>query len=606
VRILVTDKEGLGPVLRLLREQWEVVHTVEVLPDEAPELLTRDGGGLVMSLSSSRQHVLDGEQWATRRGLLHLPVLLEDDASHAIIGPLTRPNVPGCMRCLLTRLAEAGLASSGGRRPPRALGIPPGGYQALATLIHRLLEEDRPSTVYELEWRTLRTARRHLLPVGTCSCGAGSSNFPEQGGRFHAEGGFLRQPLSSLQGVERLVDERLGPVLNTRREQEPRNVWPTVTAQAAVSSTGARVYGIGRAPSFEKAQLVAILEALERYCGLIDRTGSPRVRASFRELGERALDPRRVGLYTAGQYATPGFPCRPFDEEEQMEWRWGWSVTHGRAMFVPAELAFYGENPRPRLVAETSNGCAMASSPTEALLFGLLELIERDAALRLWHLQQPAPRLELDGSESRTASILREQLARAGYTVLSFDVTSELAMPVALLVALRTRGEGAAALCASAAHPLMAEAVEKALSELASMAAWGSALGPAEWARAEELSLDLGLVRDIDDHMLAMAVPSALERLAFLTEGSRETRRCLGHASPDRNLADLVRRLADHGFELIAVDQTVPTLRSQGLHCVRAIVPGLIPMSYGALLRRAVLGGRGGPRWAEAAVHPFS
>lgn len=605
MKVLISDRVGLGPLVELLRQRLEVVWAGESLDEAGLEHMAQEGSGLVVGMSRSSREALELGQRAARLRLAHLPVVLEWEGARVLVGPREQPGVPGCLQCLLLRQSETGFPVSIEARSPRHSEVsPPGWYEALATLVHRGAV-GQASTVHELERRTLHVTSRHLLPVGRCACGAAARG-PEEGTRFSAHAGFERRPLSSLYEVERLVDERLGPILNTRQELESRHIWPTVSAQAAVSDVGMRVYGIGRAPSFFASRRVAILEALERYCGLVDRTGRPRVEGSWRELGERALDPRRVGLYTPEQYATPGFSCRPFQEDAPLTWVQGWSVTHGRPLLVPSELAFYGETAKPVLVAESSNGCSMGSSPEDALLFGLLELIERDAMMRLWYQAYAAPRLELSTGMSRTALVLRERMAREGYEILAFDATSDLGLPVALVVALRTRGEGAAVLCASGAHPRLTMAVEKALSELAPMAAWGSALSQEEWARAEVLAREPERVRSIGDHMLAVALPSARQRLAFLLEGSTPPRSCVDSVSPDTDLAALVRRLAAGGFEVVAVDQTAPELRARGLFCVRAIVPGLIPIYYGESLRRVVPGGRGGERWATRPPHPFS
>jgi ribosomal protein S12 methylthiotransferase accessory factor len=593
-------------MVEVLRRRLGVVQAKEAWTDAEFEHLARDGGGLVVSAGGSVREMLELSQRAARWQLTHLPVLLEWGGVCALVGPREEPGVPGCFRCMLTRQSEGGLFSLMEEpRPPRHPPVsPPGWHTALAVLVAQQAA-GRAGTVYELERRTLKVTRRSLLPVGRCTCGAPLRR-AEQGERFTAPADFQRRPLSVWQGVDRWVDERWGPILNTRRELAPAHFWPTVTAQAAVSNTKMRVFGVGRSASFRSSHSIALLEALERYQGLVDRTGRPRVEASLKELGEEALDPHRLGLYTPEQYALPGFPCRPFEETSPLEWVRGWSVTHRRPLWIPAEVVFYGETLRPKLVLETSNGCSLGASPEEALLFGLLELIERDAALRLWYQAYAAPRLDLAEGLSRTALLLRERMHRMGYELLAFDATSELELPVALVMALRSSGEGAAALCASGAHLRMEGAVERALSELASMAAWGAVLSHEEQARAELLAREPGQVRTLDDHLLAMAAPSAREHLSFLLEAPRTTRSCAGYVSPAVTLVEMVRRLGVSGFELIAVEQTAPELRELGLHCVRAVVPGLIPIHYGEFLRRAVPRDRGGARGSGRPPHPFT
>lgn len=61
-------------------------------------------------------------------------------------------------------------------------------------------------------------------------------------------------------------------------------------------------------------------------------------------------------------------------------------------------------------------------------------------------------------------------------------------------------------------------------------------------------------------------------------------------------LGATVDRLGRAGLEVIAVDQSEPGLRAGlGLHCVKAVVPGSLPMTFGHVNRRT----RGLPRLLE-------
>ncbi|KJY27506.1 YcaO-like family protein, partial [Streptomyces katrae] len=82
-------------------------------------------------------------------------------------------------------------------------------------------------------------------------------------------------------------------------------------------------------------------------------------------------------------------------------------------------------------------------------------------------------------------------------------------------------------------------------------------------------------------------------------------------------LAATVDRLAGAGLEVVTVDQTEPGLRDRlGLHCVKVVVPGSLPMTFGHVNRRTRglprlldvphrLGRTPGPlRHEELALHP--
>jgi len=57
---------------------------------------------------------------------------------------------------------------------------------------------------------------------------------------------------------------------------------------------------------------------------------------------------------------------------------WGYSCATADLWLVPEILTYYhSTEPRHGSVQECSNGCASGGSMVEAILFGLLELIER-------------------------------------------------------------------------------------------------------------------------------------------------------------------------------------------------------------------------------------
>ena len=52
------------------------------------------------------------------------------------------------------------------------------------------------------------------------------------------------------------------------------------------------------------------------------------------------------------------------------------------------------------------------------------------------------------------------------------------------------------------------------------------------------------------------------------------------------DLHQLLNRLHQSNLEIIVVDQTVPLIEKNGLHCVKVIIPGMLPMTFGHHLTR--------------------
>lgn len=104
---------------------------------------------------------------------------------------------------------------------------------------------------------------------------------------------------------------------------------------------------------------------------------------------------------------------------------------------------------------------------------------------------------------------------------------------------------------------------------------------------------DPALVTTMADHSLLYAHPAAFARLDFLT-GTTETRSVAelgqptGFANADLrdDLGELLRRFLSTGLDVVVVDQTTPEHRAGDLFCVKVIVPGMLPMTFGHDFRR--------------------
>jgi ribosomal protein S12 methylthiotransferase accessory factor len=327
------------------------------------------------------------------------------------------------------------------------------------------------------------------------------------------------------------------------------------------------------------------------------------VRASFAEVRDSALDPRTLGLYPPERYGHPGFGFQPFSADRVCSWVWGYSLGRQEPILVPQGYAYYGTHLTdpgdPLFAFETSNGCALGSCLEEAILYALLELAERDAFLMTWYGRLPAPRIRLSSARDRSVPLLAQGIeAETGYQVLAFDTTMEYGIPSVWAMAVCPPGAQQPALaCAAGAHLDPELAVGRALCEL------GPIVGDliqrfADIApRGRAMAADPSLVVTMDDHSVLYADSEAATRLGFLTTGGpsrsfADIRRrhaiagAFDHADLAGDLTELARRLRRHGLDVIVVNQTTPEHRAGRYYCVKAIVPGLLPMTFGHDNRR--------------------
>lgn len=135
----------------------------------------------------------------------------------------------------------------------------------------------------------------------------------------------------------------------------------------------------------EEAELAGVGEAIERW-QTHRMPQDQTVTASFRQLEERAVDPRTWVLFHRDQYASDEFPFEAIDADTECEWVRFREAGSGEPWWVPAELAFLDLRPGtgPRFGPTISTGWSAHSAPQTAMERGLQEVVERDAMIGAW------------------------------------------------------------------------------------------------------------------------------------------------------------------------------------------------------------------------------
>jgi len=255
-----------------------------------------------------------------------------------------------------------------------------------------------------------------------------------------------------------------GAVYNLALPPAPLRM-PDVVLQRGVCS--------GRGSSLEEAKAACLAEAVERY-SLQFRGDEIRVTASYQELADSAIHPNRVLLVSERQFAgreewnrrhglDDAVP-EAFDESEEIEWLPGWSLSAGEARYLPMALACLYYRPRgKRWIGDAdSSGCAAGSSFEEAVLHGVLELVERDAVGIWWFTQSGRPRYDLREIRDPLCRRVCRQLEAQGWEVWAEDITTDLGIPVVVAVAARPEGW----IHGAASHPDVFTALRQAICEL--------------------------------------------------------------------------------------------------------------------------------------------
>jgi ribosomal protein S12 methylthiotransferase accessory factor len=335
--------------------------------------------------------------------------------------------------------------------------------------------------------------------------------------------------------------------------------------------------GVGLTRSVALASTVG--EVIERYaawrCCRADSLW-----ARYDEVKDRAVAPHRFALYTDEQYATPGFHFLHLQPTHRLSWTEAWSVTRQRTVLVPSEFVYMERCRGPRcLTHSVTTGLACAPSLAAAAVSALCEAIERDGIMIAWLGGVELPRVQ-PASTDPVVSELLNRIARQHLRATVLDATTDIAVPVRIAVLEPAEGSPTELAVGMAAHIDPIQAHRKALIEGAHTHNW---LRRLKRQRAPWPGTHAAEARTFEDHVFLWGHERMARRLDFWrcgpwrdepSRGSREL-----HSAAQ--LSATVDRLARAGFEPLLVDLTPLELRGVGLHVVRAVVPGLVPLTVG-------------------------
>jgi bacteriocin biosynthesis cyclodehydratase domain-containing protein len=494
--------------------------------------------------------------------------LLVKPVGHTIwIGPLFGMKESVCWWCLAhwlrtNRWCQCAFAGSGvhsfPQQPPVAalpgtLALAAGMVSTVVTLwIARGDYPELRNRIITLDSRDLRLTRHvvHQLPGCPHCCADKSQSGPPT---------TMREWVSPLTGIVPHLEITQGPVFGfflVRATQMQPLPTPPGSRDLLQPSW---VWGRGITPA--AAETSCLGEAIERYSSVYQgnehSTGATLAQVD-------GISPNQILLFSGTQYdgreswnATHSLahwvPER-LDSSQSIQWTEARSVLTGATKYVPSGCCYlrYPFRDQPEYASADSNGCAAGRSLEDAILGGLLELVERDAVAIWWYNRLGKPAVDLASFGEPFLLLVREQFAAEGRDLYLLDVTNDLETPV--YVAVAPRRDGSELVFGSAAHPDSSEAARKAVGELAQTLYWDTRLSsPNElrrWLTAATLE-DHGYFKPIGE------VKSPRMR-------------------PPRTVEDAIQqcteRLQAAGIETYFVDLTRPEIR---IPVVRVIAPGL-------------------------------
>jgi len=416
----------------------------------------------------------------------------------------------------------------------------------------------------------------HLAAVESCVATVEVGGFYEQLLREYLDLPQNHQPLTSVVfGQDASIDSSSDSVdsvleVNWVVPMAENYRLPFVMALARISDQGKREWSSGKAVSPHLAYVKAAAEAREwAACGSIP---SDLIQASFAEL-ESAIDPRVIVKFDPRQYRLKNFPFHPFDPRAAYSWVEGKNEADGSKAHVLADCIFFPYSPEtPKYVHASSSGVAAHPDRDQAIESGVLELVERDAFMNANLLRLTRPTV----AEETLPQGIRERIQHIrdqGFEVWIKDYSIDLA-PVIFVLAQSK--EKAYTTCASCSRFDVEQALDHALMEIEPSIKTCIEGGLPAKMKPQDLRMPL-------DHGALYAQRKYFQNADFLVQGGQT----VALQDVGRNVAhswfELLDRLKAKEWPLITVDLFLDEKLSgnNGLHIVRSIVPGMVPISFG-------------------------
>nr|WP_306220277.1 TOMM precursor leader peptide-binding protein [Cohnella sp. WQ 127256] len=597
-------------VSELLSERFTVERQIDF------ELGFSESAKLVVVLSDEWRptHYENAESIMQQAGIPWLRGFILHD--EGVIGPLIQPGIAGCSQCADLRYNTAGRDRDNSLElqmnllldgvVQRDLSTSPFGVVHTSYLIaaeaQKMIQGESVQTkgkLYLVDLKTLKSTLHAFLPDPLCPyCGNLPNDTPDQA-RFSLQPCLKVNPETyrcksldelSLGLINSYLDERVG-IFNNKIVD-----WlsPFSNVYMNMPVIMGNETAAGRSQSYAQSEQTAILEGLERYCGMFPRGKRTMVYDTYRNLAELALNPVESGVYSDEQYAQTDFPFQPFDPNAAMNWVWGYSFMLERPILVPEQLAYYSSGNGDSFVSEGSNGCALGGSLEEAIFYGLMEVVERDSFLLTWYAQLSVPRLDPYSSNDTQLKLMLDRLQEvAGYDISLFNTTMENGIPSIWAIAQNKRKTGANLICAGGAHLDPVQAAKSALIEVAGNMTFLNEMLKVNREEITRMLVDPFLVRRMEDHSLLYSLSESEDRLRFLLKQNRPLRTFeeefqpkAAHADLTEDLKELLQKFSQLNLNIIVIDQTTPETLRHGLHCVKVLIPGMVPMSFGHHLVR--------------------
>ncbi|MDF2534914.1 MAG: hypothetical protein K0R18_1073 [Bacillales bacterium] len=339
-----------------------------------------------------------------------------------------------------------------------------------------------------------------------------------------------------------------------------------------------RSYGYGRAWNFKTAKQLADIEAVERYVSQFYAFEYNEISAkgSYRKLEDVSIEPQNFYLEKKTHLT----------KDTELYWTKAQSIKTGKWVYIPEDLVYYSNDfyrqNYLRAINDSSNGVALGGSYPEAMIGGLIELIERHSFLAMWY--GGIPRKQIINYSQFISQEMKEAINKLIEKQLNIDLF-EISFFKGVYVVwalIRNFNSEATMFSYSAAGAgfELGEAIEAALLE--------TIVGFSVQSNVhKKMPHDISRIVSLDDHVERYGDSSNQHSFDFINGFDkvvykRENASYRKHFNSQEDIVRfLYRILLAELDDIYFANLTSKELRSFNLYAVKAIVPGMFPMTFG-------------------------
>jgi ribosomal protein S12 methylthiotransferase accessory factor len=440
----------------------------------------------------------------------------------------------GCYDCLRRRVAGVGAETAGGDVDATVARFAGAVAGREAAVLAAGAESPILGSVIEVPH-----ASRRLLPVPGCECG-------NERDRTLVRDDGDRPLEAALAAAETAFDARLGPITTVGEvESFPVPYYMATLSSAPFAAVDPPDHAAGVAAEWDPAFMKALGEALERYSATVSRPST--------------LESEPSDAVAPARFVQPGEPVAATDVRT---WHPAERLDTGACVHLPGEVVVFPP-PERRIRPPVTTGLGLGNGGVDALLSGLYEVVERDAAMLAWYSTYEPVGLAVDDEGFDT---LRARARSEDLSVTALSLTQDVDVPV-VAACLHREGEWPefAAGMAADLDPTVAarNALEEALQNWIEL----RRMGP---DRADEASGAIGRYAEF---------PGAIR--GFVDPATTVPADTVGpDAVPEGRAAleAVVERLESAGLDAFGARLTPRDVEGLGFEAVRAVVPAAQPL----------------------------